>query len=59
LFFKLVEVLVPVATVIESLLRSPMRISAPGNCNNAFRQLSGALAADMEPHDLGPNKISR
>src|SRR5215475_14387784 len=33
-----------VATVIESLLRGPMRISAPGDCNHAFRQSSGALA---------------
>jgi len=34
----------PVATVIESSLRGPMRISAPGDCNNALRQSSGALA---------------
>jgi hypothetical protein len=34
----------PVATVIESLLRGPMRISAPGDCNHALRQSSGALA---------------
>ena len=34
----------PVATVIESLLRGPMRISAPGDCNDALRQSSGALA---------------
>ena len=34
----------PVATVIESLLRGPVRISAPGDCNHALRQSSGALA---------------
>ena len=34
----------PVATVIESLLRGPMRISAPGDCNHALRQSSGAFA---------------
>jgi hypothetical protein len=34
----------PVATVVESLLRGPMRISAPGDCNQALRQSSGALA---------------
>ena len=34
----------PVAIVIESLLRGPMRISAPGDCNHALRQSSGALA---------------
>ena len=33
-----------VATVIESLLRGPVRISAPGDCNHALRQSSGALA---------------
>src|SRR5262245_486261 len=34
----------PVATIIESLLRGPMRISAPGDCNHAFRQSSGVFA---------------
>jgi hypothetical protein len=32
----------PVATVIESLLRSPIRINAPGDCNRALGQSSGA-----------------
>jgi hypothetical protein len=36
-----------VATVIESLLRGPMRISAPGDCNHALRQSSGALAVQI------------
>src|SRR4029453_17646932 len=37
----------PVATVVESLLRGSMRISAPGDCNQAFRQSSGALAVQI------------
>jgi hypothetical protein len=43
----------PVATVIESLLRGPMRISAPGDCNHALRQSSGALLK-VQPV-TGPN----
>src|SRR5262245_51971242 len=35
---------IAVATVIESLLRGTMRIGAPGDCNHALRQSSGALA---------------
>jgi hypothetical protein len=43
----------PVATVIESLLRGPMRISAPGDCNQAFRQSSGALPVQIGPTTSG------
>jgi hypothetical protein len=38
-----------VATVIESLLRGSMRISAPGDCNHALRQSSGALGVQIAP----------
>jgi hypothetical protein len=37
----------PVATVIEALLRGPMRISAPDDCNHALRQSSGAFAVQI------------
>jgi hypothetical protein len=41
------HVATPVATTIESLLRGPMRISAPGDCNYALCQSSGAFAVQI------------